>query len=399
MNQLETIVLRPAPGSRPAALTASAKAAPPDAAFLELIGNYRTLIRNRSIPYPVSYQFIKELGHGRQGVVFLVTRHGARGCLTHHAIKLFDPSIYASAAQYWTDMGRIAKQTSILQPINNINLVSRDFYEECNGIGYMLMQAVDGVDLQFLLDGQHLNIARSRCTDKEWEDFFTTIFRHDGQRLSLQPGAALHILRDVLRGLTVLHDHDFIHGDIKPANIMVDIQGTVKLVDFGRAARIGEQVNILLGSPLYMAPEIHQRQPGLMQSDIFSAGLVGLEMLKGHQINDLADLEESELLIRKTALANQIEEWLPPDVLHNTEFTRVLRRFLEVDTGRRFSNTRAAEAGEQGLSSARRGMPDRERETEYERKIEAYLSKLVDPETGALNPHFASDNLTAVIIT
>lgn len=399
MDLLETVVLDSSVPQTPLAKAPGTKQPPADPEFTELMKNYRALIHSRSIPYPVSYQFIKELGHGRQGVVFLVNRHGARGCITHHAAKLFDPSIYSSAAKYWTDMGRIARQVSKLQPINNSNLVSRDFYEECNGIGYMLMQAVDGVDLQFLLDGKHLDIARQRCTDEEWTDFFTTIFRQDGNRLSFQPGAALHILRNVLHGLAVLHDNGFVHGDIKPTNIMVDIEGTVKLVDFGRAARIGERVNILLGSPLYMAPEIHRREPGLIQSDIFSTGLVGLEMLKGHQINDLANSNENELLDLKLSLAGQIEKWLPPDVLKNVEFTQVLKQFIAGEAMDRFPSTREAESGEHSLITARQWMNDIERETEYERKIEAYLTKLLDPETGALNPHFGSDNLTAVIIT
>lgn len=401
IDQIETIVLEHSSTQRVASRLSSLTSdqPPADPQFAELIGNYQTLIRSRAIPYPVSYQFVKELGHGRQGVVFLVNRHGARGCITQHALKLFDPAIYSSAAKYWTDMGRIASQISLLQPINNGNLVSRDFYEECNGIGYMLMQAVDGVDLQFLLDGKHLEIARPRCSDEEWSDFFSTIFRQDDQRLSFQPGAVLYILRNVLRGLADLHDNGFIHGDVKPANIMLDIQGMVKLVDFGRAARLGEQVNILLGSPLYMAPEIHRREPGLAQSDIFSAGMVGLEMFNSHSMNDLADLEEKEMLDYKIQIAGQLEKWLPAGVLQNAEFMRVLRRFLDAAAANRYVSVAEAESGEHSLLSVRQWLSDRERETEYERKIEAYLSKLVDPETGALNPHFASDNLTAVIIT
>jgi hypothetical protein len=90
---------------------------PADPEFEELIGNYRQLIHKRTLSYPVAYRFIREMGHGRQGVVFLAERQGARGCLTHHAIKLFDPGIYSSAPVYWTDMGRIAHQiTADQQP-------------------------------------------------------------------------------------------------------------------------------------------------------------------------------------------------------------------------------------------------------------------------------------------
>ena len=372
---------------------------PVDREFEELTTNYKALIHNRSIPYPVAYQFIKELGHGRQGVVFLATRLGARGCLTRHAIKLFDPGIYSNAAKYWTDMGRIARQISLLQPINNINLVSRDFYEECNGIGYMHMQPIDGVDLQFLLDGKHLDLARSRSTDEEWARFTQLLFRVEKGKISLQTGVTLHILRTVLRGLAVLHDHGFIHGDIKPTNIMVDIQGTVKLVDFGRAARIGEHVNILLGSPLYMAPEIHRREPGYIQSDLFSTGLVGLDLLRGNQLSSMADWNENSLLDFKNTLAGQIESFLPDEALMNIEFTRVMKQFLDSDLINRPLSAREAESGDLSLISARQWLSDMEREAEFERELEMYLNKLVDVESGTLNPHFASDNLTAVIIT
>jgi len=386
--QLPLNVPPPANGKKPA-----------DTEFEELIGNYRQLIRKRTLPYPVAYRFIKEMGHGRQGVVFLAERQGARGCLTHHAIKLFDPGIYSSAPVYWTDMGRIAQQISTLQPINNLNLVSCDFYEECNGVGYVHMEAIDGVDIQFLIDGQHAQIARSRSTDEEWDHFMRIFFRVENNRVSLNPGFALYLMRNVLRGLTVLHDHGFIHGDIKPTNIMLDVQGRVKLVDFGRAVRIGEKVNILLGSPLFMAPEVHRREPGCLQADLFSAGLVGLEMLVGNQITAMMDYNENELIDFKTTLASRIEDWLPPDVLNNVELTNVFRRLLEPDLANRFPTAKEAESGDMSFASARLWLRDYERETEYERELENYLRKLVDDETGTLNPHFGADNLTAIIIT
>jgi serine/threonine-protein kinase len=296
-------------------------------------------------------------------------------------------------------MGRIAQQISKLQPINNVNLVSCDFYEECEGIGYMLMQAIDGIDLQFLVDGKHLELARSRSTDEEWKYFTQMIFRVEDKRVSLRTGVMLHILRDTLRGLSALHEQGFIHGDIKPTNIMINRQGTVKLVDFGRAVRVGEKVNILLGSPLYMAPEVHRREPGCLQADIFSAGLVGLEMLVGRQISALTDYSEDELIDFKIKIAPEIGKWLPPEVLSNTEVTYVLKKMLEPDLNNRFSSAKEVESGVHSFESAHQWLEVDERETDYERALESFLLKLVDEDTGALNPHFGSDNLTAVIIT
>ncbi len=371
---------------------------PVEQELAELVKDYRGILRNRAISYPVAYQFIKELGHGRQGIVFLVTRQGARGCFTHHAIKLFDPGIYSSRAAYWTDMGRIARQVSVMQPINNNNIVTTDFYEECSGIGYTHMQAIDGVDLRFFLDSRHLQIARARSTDAEWEHFTKVLFRPEGDRLALHTGAALHIVRNVLRGLTALHDNRFVHGDVKPTNIMIDVQGDIKLVDFGRAARIGEQVNILLGSPLYMAPEIHRREPGLVQSDLFSVGMVMLECLKGHQLMDPSETDEEKLLAFKNSLGDQLEDYVPGHAAKYEGLIPVLRRFVAAGVDMRFDDVKEAESGASGLATIRQFLAEFEREAEYEREIEAYLRKLVDPETGALNPHFASDNITAVII-
>lgn len=363
-----------------------------------LVQEYRGILRHRSISYPVAFKFAKELGHGRQGIVFLSSRQGARGCFTHHAIKLFDPGIYSNRAAYWTDMGRIATQVSVLQPINNNNIVTTDFYEECSGIGYTSMHTIDGVDLRFLLDRRHLEVARARCTAREWKHFTKVLFRLEDDKLALHTGAVLYVIRNVLRGLAALHDNGFVHGDIKPTNIMIDIQGDIKLVDFGRAARIGESVNILLGSPLYMAPEIHRREAGLVQSDLFSAGLVMLECLKGDQLTDVEDTDEDRLLHFKNTLAGNLEGFLPKHAAKYGEFMPVLQSFLASDAAGRFANAQEAESGEKSLAAMRHLLAEFERETEYERELEAYLKKLADPETGALNPHFASDNITAVII-
>lgn len=363
-----------------------------------LLEQYRTLLVNRAIHYPAHYQFVKELGHGRQGVVFLANRHGSRGCITRHAIKLFDPSIYSSAQTYLTDMGRIASQISLLQPINHAHLIQGDFYEECNGIGYIQMPAIDGIDLQFLLNRKQLELARSRSTEAEWRHFTEILFDIHGHHIGLQIGLTLNILRRLLRGVNVLHEKSFVHSDLKPTNIMIDIQGMLKLVDFGRAIRIGEKVNIILGSPLYMAPEIHLRKAGMAQSDLFSIGLVALEMLRGGQITLLADLNETALLEIKESIVSNLELYLPHTAHSNKRLLRMLTRFLHPDPERRFSHASDAESGEDGLISTRQGLSDVEREVEYATELERYLKKLQDPETGALNPQFASDNLTAVII-
>lgn len=345
-----------------------------------LIANYQSIINARAIYYPVAYRFLKELGRGRQGVVFLGLRQGARGCVTRHAIKLLDPGVYANAKKYWTDMGRIADQTSRLQLIKNPNLVAPDIYEESNGIGYIQMEVINGVGLRYLLDGEHLERVRERSTNEEWARFTDVIFRISKNRICIQPGVALYIMRQVLRGLETLHEMGFVHSDVKPANIMIDRLGYVKLIDYGRATRVKERVTYLFGTPLYMAPEIHRRETSLIQSDIYSLGLVGLEMLSGQPLLPKAGpANEAELIKLKTELPGRLTTLLPEHVRQNAQFVLLLQRFLEVDPVKRYANAEEAEVGSQGLLLVHKQLAQLGKDAEYGRELETYLSKLMEP--------------------
>jgi serine/threonine protein kinase len=74
------------------------------------------------------------------------------------------------------------------------------------------------------------------------------------------------------------------HRDISPSNIMMTTEGTVKLIDFGIAARSGARENYLAGKPAYMAPEMVVERRADHRSDIFSLGTVLYEMLTGERL-------------------------------------------------------------------------------------------------------------------
>ncbi|MCF7838697.1 MAG: serine/threonine protein kinase [Candidatus Marinimicrobia bacterium] len=357
---------------------AAAPVLPPARNLWQLQLNFENLIRERAIHYPVAYRLVRELGRGRQGIVFLGLRYGARGCVTRHAIKIFDPSIYAGVEQYWTDMGRIASQTSLLQTVNSPNLVSRDAYEEVNGIGYMQMEVVDGADLHYLLQGEHLDTAKNHSTYQEWAHFTDVIFRVEPQGVSIQPGVALYIMRQILRGLETLHELGFLHGDIKPANIMLNGLGYVKLVDYGRATRINERSGILFGTPLYMAPEQHRRRPSLIPADIYSVGLVGIEMLRGRRLIDPAGMTEQDLLDFKMDLPRTLPDLLPEHVRQNSQFLELLAKFVDPDPRRRYQWTGDADAGSSGLRIVHQQLAQIGRDAEYGRELQAYLVKIRD---------------------
>jgi eukaryotic-like serine/threonine-protein kinase len=347
-----------------------------------LVANYKAIIEAKTIYYPVAYRFVRELGRGRQGIVFLCLRQGARGCITRHAIKLFDPGIYSTAKKYWNDMGRIASQISRLQTVQVPNLVDRDVYEEAEGVGYVQMAAIDGLDLQDLIYGRHFDQARRRSTPEEWARFSDVIFRFEEGKVRIQPGVALYIMRSALRGLEALHDAGFVHCDVKPANIMVDQLGYVKMVDYGRGGLVNEPVSFLLGSPLYMAPEIHRRERYLVQSDLYSLGLVGLELLRGQALVDYSRMTERELLAFKTEkLPDQLTTLLPAHVRRNEEFVSVLRKLLHPDPAQRYPSAQEAETGTLGLALLHKQLTMLGKDSQYDRDLESYLVKLYPQHT------------------
>lgn len=371
-----------------AATTVLMPAVVQDPGIKHLCEHYQAIVQGRAIFYPVAYRFPRELGRGRQGIVFLGLRQGARGCVTRHAIKLFDPGIYATPEKYWTDMGRIAAQTSKLQLVKNPSLVAPDIYEENNGIGYLQMEVVDGVSLRYLLDGAHLELVKARSTKEEWARFTDVVFRADRGRVRIQPGVALYIMRQALRGIEALHDAGYVHSDIKPANIMIDRQGYVRLIDYGRAVLINERVTILFGTPVYMAPEVHRREVTMIQSDIYGVGLVGLEMLRG-DTGIKPDLDERGLLEAKEKLPGRLLTLLPEYVRQNAQFVVLLQRFLDPDPRCRYANATEAEVGSEGLLQVHRQLVQLGKDAEYGRELEAYLAKLPFPvsEAPERTPH------------
>ena len=93
---------------------------------------------------------------------------------------------------------------------------------------------------------------------------------------------ALALIHGALHGLSYAHGRDVVHGDITPANILIDHTGTPMLVDFGLAVAPG-QVS-LGGTPGYMAPEAAAGQTVDKRSDVYSSCVVLAELLKGARL-------------------------------------------------------------------------------------------------------------------
>lgn len=97
-----------------------------------------------------------------------------------------------------------------------------------------------------------------------------------------------NIMKQVARGLQALHRQEMLHQDLKPDNVLIDANGTVKIIDFGAARVAGldetqlglAQIN-LLGAAQYAAPEYFLGEAGSPRSDLFSLGVIAYQMLTG----------------------------------------------------------------------------------------------------------------------
>ncbi|TFV47492.1 PASTA domain-containing protein [Blastococcus sp. TF02A-35] len=102
----------------------------------------------------------------------------------------------------------------------------------------------------------------------------------------LDTAAALQVLRQAAAALAEAHRAGVVHRDVKPANILIDREGQVKLTDFGIAWSAASvpltEAGQVIGTPKYMSPEQAVGEAPRPASDVYALGLVGYESLSGH---------------------------------------------------------------------------------------------------------------------
>jgi serine/threonine-protein kinase len=97
--------------------------------------------------------------------------------------------------------------------------------------------------------------------------------------------AAALLLDQITAALAVAHRNNIIHRDLKPGNILLDEDGNAYLADFGIAKDVSSpgitEVDAIVGSPDYLAPEQASSEPVTPRTDIYSLGVVLYELLAG----------------------------------------------------------------------------------------------------------------------
>jgi len=169
---------------------------------------------------------------------------------------------------------RFQQEAKTLARLSHPNIVTIYDYGETNGLYFLLMEYVEGLNLRQIMGASRL-----------------------------APAQALAIVPPICEALQYAHDLGIVHRDIKPDNILMDQAGRVKIADFGIARLLGdardEQMEnssggdpgaasltqeMILGTPNYMAPE-QMSDPEAVdhRADIYSLGVVIYEMLTGER--------------------------------------------------------------------------------------------------------------------
>lgn len=190
------------------------------------------------------FEITECLGRGGMGVVYKARQKSLKRWV---AIKILAPERLDDD----TFAERFSREAQILAVLNHPNIVTVHDFGETEGLFYIVMEFVDGINLRDLL--------------------------RDGKMESAQ---ALNIVPPICEALQYAHEKGIVHRDIKPENLLIDRDGRVKIADFGIASLVGA-TGEKSGTPPYMAPEQGNADKVDHRADIYALGVVLYEMLTG----------------------------------------------------------------------------------------------------------------------
>ncbi len=196
------------------------------------------------------YEILEKIGEGGMAVVYRAFCHRLSRFV---AVKIMREEM----AEDEEFRRRFCSESHAIAMLSHPNIVAVYDVSHSDDVEYIVMELVDGITLKQYME------KRGAISWKE----------------------ALHFTRQIAKALSHAHSRGIIHRDIKPQNIMLLKDGTIKVADFGIAALENEieESGQAVGSIHYIAPEQARGENPDARSDIYSLGVVMYEMLTGHK--------------------------------------------------------------------------------------------------------------------
>jgi len=247
----------------------------------------------------------RELARGGMGVIFKATEVGLRRSV---ALKVLPPELGLNVRS----AERFKREARMVAELDHPNIIPVYRVGQLGGIFFIAMKFIEGRSLGLILDTQG----------------------------ALPVPVTLQVLRGATRGLAYAHDRHIIHRDIKGGNILVDQDGRVMVSDFGVALRAAD-VNLtadgtVIGTPPFMSPEQCAGRRTGPQSDQYSIGIVGFQMLTGavpFRADTIAGMMQHHFFTPAPDV-RQARDDVPPAL------AEVLNRTLQKDPAARYATTR-----------------------------------------------------------
>jgi serine/threonine protein kinase len=217
------------------------------------------------------YRILRRLGQGASGVVHLAYDERKK---KHVALKTLSLGHEFTGGDFAEARARFLGEVETAKRLSHPNIVAVHAAGEQDGTVWLAMQLLRGCDL----------------------------LRYTHMPRLLPDPIVLNLAERLARALAHAHAQGVVHRDIKPGNVMLDLpSGKLKLTDFGIASLVDAnrtRTGVVLGTPLYMAPEQLAGAPADARSDLYSLGVLMFHLLSGHLPHEHASLGE---LLRQVA--------------------------------------------------------------------------------------------------
>ena len=249
------------------------------------------------------YKVIGEIGKGCFGRVSKIIRTSDKQILIWKELNY--EGIPDKEQQF------IINEINILKEMNHPNIVKQyeTIKDERNSKLYIVMEYCDGEDLEKLINKYKFH---KKLVDEKliW-----------------------NILIQALRALNYIHNEKkILHRDIKPSNIFLDKNSNIKLGDFGLSKKFyNEYSNTIIGTPIYMSPELLERKPYNVKTDIWALGC---------SLYELATFSTPYEAPNMDVLLNKIRNGLPQriDKTYSDELWSMISKMLTYDYNQRPSS-------------------------------------------------------------